>query len=671
MQFLSSGRNVRRLLPLAALALLLPVASSQAAPDGAGGRDALPSVGRAASQPAIGAAALSGLGADPASVALSPESQSQNALLDGRFNVAAGTGMTSMTSALRNVGASLWYEYDNHTGPSSNQVALIRPTEPYDPNEFVRRARAAPGGVWMIGNEPNTGGQDDISPAAFADFVVWAVGYIRGADPTAIIIGPNVLNWDKTCVGCVGFTSGHTWSDQFVTSYQTRYGSLPFNAWGMHAYLIDWTRLPMVDVAQDQAEITAARAWLDSKGLTLPLWITEFGVIYGWDGIQWVPQPDGKIKAVPQGRYRSDIIAPALDQMLDWFTKNGRSMRIDRWFLYSLTESIEPWATAPVGVALLQADSLVPSAFGQQYLNWSLRLCNVPSSVAVRVAPSGAGRLQATITARGTSGLQQLQIGAATNALIDFPGGATGATGNFTVTLPSGTQQASFIVRQKTPGTAVTVPVAVTESCGTWSTLVGSGPGGFTGSGDPAAVVTSVPLTLATPTPVVSSAPAAVSQPAAAPRRGLSANALPASAAPAARAAPTATPIPSSAARAPAADAAPQAAACAGTACGPSAPAVSAPARPGAPAVGSLPGPTTRVPLVGPPPLLPPLVVGPPVVPPLAPALVPFPPPGSVAGPPWGAPGPPPLGDAPPGASGELTPDTTSGDTYGPRDPAP
>src|SRR5262245_66377116 len=118
MWVLSSGRNVRRLLALAALALLLPVASSQAAPDGTGGHDALSSVGRVASQPATGAAALGGLGADPAGVAPSPGSQSQNALLDSRFNVAVATGMSSMTAAMRNVGASLWYEYENHSGPS-------------------------------------------------------------------------------------------------------------------------------------------------------------------------------------------------------------------------------------------------------------------------------------------------------------------------------------------------------------------------------------------------------------------------------------------------------------------------------------------------------------------------------------------------------------------------
>src|SRR5438067_7402611 len=146
---------------------------------------------------------------------------------DSRFGVAVGALPSDMPTALHNVGATLWYQYDNHIGPSGNQIALIRPTEPYDPNELVRRARAAPGGVWLIGNEPNVGGQDDHSPAAYADFLVWVAGIIRGADPTAILVGPGVLNWDQTCTGCTGITSGRTWSEQFLTSYRQRYGPLP------------------------------------------------------------------------------------------------------------------------------------------------------------------------------------------------------------------------------------------------------------------------------------------------------------------------------------------------------------------------------------------------------------------------------------------------------------
>jgi len=456
----------------------------------------------------------------------------------------------------------------------------VRPTEAYDPDEFTRRARAAPGGIWLIGNEPNTGGQDDISPEGYAQFLVWVAGLIRAADPTAILVGPGVLNWDATCTGCGSMTTGRAWSAAFVTIYQQRYGPLPLNAWAMHTYTIDWTRLPMLDSAQDQAQLLAARAWLDSRGLNLPIWLTEFGVVYGWDGLQWVQQADGYTRAVPQGRFRTDLIAPYLDRMLDWLVRNGAAQRIERWFLYGLAPTTELWATAPVGISLLQANSLHPSSFGEQYVSWAQHCPAttafsagaapapassmnrdvaasaaspapaeassqvrgpmardgrpaVPSSadcvplptltpeatrtptaspptatpaptatlvpsptpgscaprpnVGVSVTPSGAGRVQVTIAANSVPAvapnnrLVSLRFGTAIGALIDMPNNPAGSTGNVTVSLPAGTQQTTFLVRQVTPGGAATVPLDVVDVCGAWSTFVGAGPAAFSG----------------------------------------------------------------------------------------------------------------------------------------------------------------------------------------------
>jgi hypothetical protein len=104
--------------------------------------------------------------------------------------------------------------------------------------------------------------------------------------------------------------------------------------------------------------------------------------------------------------------------------------------------------------------------------------------VSVAVVPGGAGRLQVTIAANTTAGtptnqLQALQFGAATNALIDVPGGPSGATGSFNVALSAGTQQAAFIVRPASSGGAVTVPLVVVDNCGAWPTFVGGGPSAF------------------------------------------------------------------------------------------------------------------------------------------------------------------------------------------------
>src|SRR5262249_23656577 len=89
--------------------------------------------------------------------------------------------------------------------------------------------------------------------------------------------------------------------------------------------------------------------------------------------------------------------------------------------------------------------------------------CSPRPSVSVSVVPSGAGRLQVTLAANlslgmPTNALQSLVFGAATGALIDVPGGQSGASGNFTVSLPAGTQQTTFSVRQAAAGQPLTVP---------------------------------------------------------------------------------------------------------------------------------------------------------------------------------------------------------------------
>jgi hypothetical protein len=64
------------------------------------------------------------------------------------------------------------------------------------------------------------------------------------------------------------------------------------------------------------------------------------------------------------------------------------------------------------------------------------------------------------------------------NALIDVLS-TSGRTGGFTVSLPGGTTQVLFTIRRAAQGAATTVPLIVTDSCGSWSTVVGGGPSAF------------------------------------------------------------------------------------------------------------------------------------------------------------------------------------------------
>jgi N-acetylneuraminic acid mutarotase len=114
--------------------------------------------------------------------------------------------------------------------------------------------------------------------------------------------------------------------------------------------------------------------------------------------------------------------------------------------------------------------------------------CTLPNRVGVQAVANGDGRLRVTVTANGAGAtLQALSFAldghAVGNGLIDAPAPATpvldGAALPTSVTLPAGTTSYTFYVRRAVAGVATTVSFTVTDSCGTWPTFVGGGPGAF------------------------------------------------------------------------------------------------------------------------------------------------------------------------------------------------
>lgn len=109
--------------------------------------------------------------------------------------------------------------------------------------------------------------------------------------------------------------------------------------------------------------------------------------------------------------------------------------------------------------------------------------CSPRPAVTVNAVNAGGGVLQVTIAAGGTQAtgprLQQLQIGAATNAQIDIPvAGLTNVTGNQNVNLPLEIRTLTLTVRHASAG-STTVPLTVVDGCGSWPTLVGGGASAF------------------------------------------------------------------------------------------------------------------------------------------------------------------------------------------------
>lgn len=105
--------------------------------------------------------------------------------------------------------------------------------------------------------------------------------------------------------------------------------------------------------------------------------------------------------------------------------------------------------------------------------------CTPRPPVVVSTGTVG-GRLQVTLIATNENNVfQRVQFGTATrtptNALIDLPDGRTGLSGPLTVQIAPAVPTYTFWVRRAVAGLPTTVPMIVTDRCGTWETFVGGG----------------------------------------------------------------------------------------------------------------------------------------------------------------------------------------------------
>lgn len=179
----------------------------------------------------------------------------------------------------------------------------------------------------------------------------------------------------RSAIGCAGFVSGQEWTAQLLAAYQKQYGSSPpLDVWGIHTYSITWDQLPMVNAARDIQQLQELRRYLSSQTAERqkPIWLTEFGVIWGFEGYQFVGDGECANRSHclgPEGRFRDDLIAAYLNTLLDWLTANADGHNIERWFLYTSYGGREPYASTYAGISLLTAGGTdaVLSAFGEQY----------------------------------------------------------------------------------------------------------------------------------------------------------------------------------------------------------------------------------------------------------------------------------------------------------------
>jgi hypothetical protein len=155
-------------------------------------------------------------------------------------------------------------------------------------------------------------------------------------------------------------------------AYYSRTGQeVPLDIWSIHTYSLDWNQLPLVNQKRDGEQLEALRDYLNSltseKGK--PIWLTEFGVIWGYDGLAWDKDEKGNNRAIPNGSFRQDLLSAYLTDSLTWLESNATRLNIGRWFIYTTYGQPENFSNAFNGLALFEGvqPGTPLSSFGKIY----------------------------------------------------------------------------------------------------------------------------------------------------------------------------------------------------------------------------------------------------------------------------------------------------------------
>lgn len=205
------------------------------------------------------------------------------------------------------------------------------------------------GAFWYLFGEPNR--YPDMTGDKFAFVFNYYKLNIELGDSTAKIVGPSLLNWDYTCVGCDGFfvcnstyvrgyECGKEWFEDFIDTYEATYGSKPsVHAWAIDVYPLDWVTTPNnashAEISINQ--IKNMRAYLNqiNEYQNTPIWITELGLHIGYESYII---DSGTF--IPVGNYRWDVMADYLIKILDWLEENSEDYDISRWFFFVTYKNI-------------------------------------------------------------------------------------------------------------------------------------------------------------------------------------------------------------------------------------------------------------------------------------------------------------------------------------------
>lgn len=221
---------------------------------------------------------------------------------------------------------------------------VLRP----DAETLAAIARANPGSLWLVGNEPDVKWQDNVEPAAYARLYHQACTAIKGADPTARV--------------AIGGVSQPTplrmrYLEAVLAAYREQFGAaMPVDVWNVHNFILREERgswgvdippgLPddrgILYEIDDSGNLEAFRRqiwdfrrWMAAQGYGgWPLIVSEYGIPmpedYGF--------PPERVVAFLRGTFEFFLTAtdPALGDPADGYRL------VQRWCWYSLDDTTYP-----------------------------------------------------------------------------------------------------------------------------------------------------------------------------------------------------------------------------------------------------------------------------------------------------------------------------------------
>lgn len=209
---------------------------------------------------------------------------------------------------------------------------------------IVNAAKANPGSLWLIGNEPDVKWQDNQEPAAYARLYHEAYTTVKNADPTAQIAIGGVTQPTPLRM---------RYLDAVLASYKAQFGSdMPIDVWNVHAFVLreeqgswgvdippglpdKYGQLYEIDDSDNmdifRQQIIDFRRWMAERGYQhYPLIVSEYGILmpedYGFS-------PD-RVVAFLKGSF--DFFLTATDPALG-YPKDGYRL-VQAWCWYSLND---------------------------------------------------------------------------------------------------------------------------------------------------------------------------------------------------------------------------------------------------------------------------------------------------------------------------------------------